>query len=72
MRTKASLLAQGRLLSVTCLMFTLFFAQGANAEIYQWQIDMGGRPTAFFPSYVAACQYYFDNTSKNWLKEIHR
>ncbi|MFO1878174.1 RHS repeat protein, partial [Pseudomonas aeruginosa] len=53
-------------------MFTLFFAQGANAEIYQWKIDMGGRPTAFFPSYAAACQYYFDNTSKNWLKEIHR
>ncbi|TEE05206.1 hypothetical protein IPC1510_09150 [Pseudomonas aeruginosa] len=38
MRTKASLLAQGRLRSVTRLMFTLFFAQSANAELYQWAV----------------------------------
>lgn len=42
MRTKASLLAQGRLRSVTRLMFTLFFAQSANAELYQWKISIPG------------------------------
>ncbi|MER0667700.1 DUF6531 domain-containing protein, partial [Pseudomonas aeruginosa] len=53
-------------------MFTLFFAQSANAELYQWKISIPGEPTAFFPSYAAACQYYFDNTSKNWLKKIEK
>lgn len=72
MRTKAGLLAQGRLRSVTRLMFTLFFAQSANAELYQWEISIPGEPTAFFPSYAAACQYYFDNTSKNWLKKLRK
>ncbi|MDC3993357.1 RHS repeat protein, partial [Pseudomonas aeruginosa] len=72
MRTKASLLAQGRLLSVACLIFMLSFARGANAELYQWEISIPGEPKAFFPSYAAACQYYFDNTSKNWLKKIEK
>ncbi|MGU1064934.1 attachment protein [Pseudomonas aeruginosa] len=57
---------------MACLLPSLFFAQGARAEIYQWRISIPGKPTAFFPSYAAACQYYFDNTSASWKKEIDK
>ncbi|WP_240112436.1 hypothetical protein [Pseudomonas aeruginosa] len=54
------------------LIFALVLASAAHADFYQWKISIPGKPTAFFPSYTAACQYYFDNTSANWLKEINK
>ncbi|MCU8935301.1 attachment protein [Pseudomonas aeruginosa] len=62
----------GRLLSLLGLLVSLLWHSLANADFYQWQISIPGEPTAFFPSYTAACQYYFDNTSANWLKEINK
>ncbi|HGN1113663.1 TPA: attachment protein [Pseudomonas aeruginosa] len=62
----------GRLLSLLGLLVSLLWHSLANADFYQWQISIPGKPTAFFPSYTAACQYYFDNTSANWLKEINK
>ncbi|MEW3691514.1 attachment protein, partial [Pseudomonas aeruginosa] len=62
----------GRLLSLLGLLVSLLWHSLANADFYQWQISIPGEPTAFFPSYTAACQYYFDNTSKNWLKKIEK
>ncbi|HIE5466340.1 TPA: attachment protein, partial [Pseudomonas aeruginosa] len=54
------------------LIFALVLASAAHADFYQWKISIPGKPTAFFPSYTAACQYYFDNTSANWLKKINK
>ncbi|HGS8041909.1 TPA: hypothetical protein ACMFQF_004030, partial [Pseudomonas aeruginosa] len=54
------------------LIFALVLASAAHADFYQWKISIPGEPTAFFPSYTAACQYYFDNTSTNWLKKINK
>ncbi|MEZ1450359.1 hypothetical protein QVM54_16795 [Pseudomonas aeruginosa] len=54
------------------LIFALVLASAAHADFYQWKISIPGEPTAFFPSYTAACQYYFDNTSANWIKEINK
>ncbi|HGN3130646.1 TPA: attachment protein, partial [Pseudomonas aeruginosa] len=54
------------------LIFALVLASAAHADFYQWKISIPGNPTAFFPSYTAACQYYFDNTSANWLKKVNK
>ncbi|WP_252644396.1 DUF6531 domain-containing protein, partial [Pseudomonas aeruginosa] len=60
MRTKASLLAQGKLLSVSCLMLALFFSQGARAEYYYWYMPYLGKR---FSSPSAACDLYFSGVS---------
>ncbi|MCT2368089.1 attachment protein [Pseudomonas aeruginosa] len=62
----------GRLLPLLGLLVSLLWHSLASADFYQWKISIPGKPTAFFPSYTAACQYYFDNTSANWLKEINK
>ncbi|HEP8958088.1 TPA: attachment protein [Pseudomonas aeruginosa] len=62
----------GRLLPLLGLLVSLLWHPLASADFYQWKISIPGNPTAFFPSYTAACQYYFDNTSANWLKKINK
>ncbi|HHX7233426.1 attachment protein [Pseudomonas aeruginosa] len=62
----------GRLLPLLGLLVSLLWHSLASADFYQWKISIPGKPTAFFPSYTAACQYYFDNTSANWLKKINK
>ncbi|HGO9516329.1 TPA: attachment protein [Pseudomonas aeruginosa] len=62
----------GRLLPLLGLLVSLLWHSLASADFYQWEISIPGKPTAFFPSYTAACQYYFDNTSANWLKKINK
>ncbi|EOU9483913.1 TPA: attachment protein [Pseudomonas aeruginosa] len=62
----------GRLLPLLGLLVSLLWHSLASADFYQWKISIPGEPTAFFPSYTAACQYYFDNTSANWLKKINK
>ncbi|HFK1840879.1 TPA: attachment protein [Pseudomonas aeruginosa] len=62
----------GRLLSLLGLLVSLLWHPLASAEIYRWKIDIGGRPTAFFPSYAAACQSYFDTWSPEYRKTMER
>ncbi|MGQ9990454.1 attachment protein, partial [Pseudomonas aeruginosa] len=62
----------GRLLSLLGLLVSLLWHPLASAEIYRWKIDIGGRPTAFFPSYAAACQSYFDTWSPEYRKTMNR
>ncbi|MEZ6727924.1 attachment protein, partial [Pseudomonas aeruginosa] len=62
----------GRLLPLLGLLVSLLWHSLASADFYQWKISIPGNPTAFFPSYTAACQYYFDNTSANWLKKVNK
>ncbi|HBP1661624.1 attachment protein [Pseudomonas aeruginosa] len=62
----------GRLLPLLGLLVSLLWHPLASADFYQWKISIPGNPTAFFPSYTAACQYYFDNTSANWLKKVNK
>ncbi|HHE8525015.1 TPA: attachment protein [Pseudomonas aeruginosa] len=62
----------GRILPLLGLLVSLLWHSLASADFYQWHISIPGKPTAFFPSYTAACQYYFDNTSANWIKEINK
>lgn len=62
----------GRILPLLGLLVSLLWHSLASADFYQWKISIPGKPTAFFPSYTAACQYYFDNTSANWLKKINK
>ncbi|MGU0644524.1 attachment protein [Pseudomonas aeruginosa] len=62
----------GRLLPLLGLLVSLLWHSLASAEIYRWKIDMGGRPTAFFPSYAEACQSYFDTWSPEYRKTMNR
>ncbi|HFH3790668.1 TPA: attachment protein [Pseudomonas aeruginosa] len=62
----------GRLLPLLGLLVSLLWHPLASAEIYRWKIDIGGRPTAFFPSYAAACQSYFDTWSPEYRKTMER
>ncbi|MFU3333504.1 attachment protein [Pseudomonas aeruginosa] len=62
----------GRLLPLLGLLVSLLWHPLASAEIYRWKIDMGGRPTAFFPSYAEACQSYFDTWSPEYRKTMNR
>lgn len=62
----------GRLLSLLGLLVSLLWHSLASAEIYQWKITFGGSPYAFFPSYAAACQSYFDTWSPEYRKTMNR
>ncbi|MFU4852972.1 attachment protein [Pseudomonas aeruginosa] len=62
----------GRLLSLLGLLVSLLWHSLASAEIYQWKITFGGSPYAFFPSYAAACQSYFDTWSPEYRKTMDR
>ncbi|MFU4267098.1 attachment protein, partial [Pseudomonas aeruginosa] len=44
----------------------------ASAELYQWKITFGGSPYAFYSSYAAACQSYFDTWSPEYRKTMNR
>ncbi|WP_415911252.1 attachment protein [Pseudomonas aeruginosa] len=62
----------GRLLPLLGLLVSLLWHPLASAEIYRWKIDIGGRPTAFFPSYAEACKFYFDTWSPEYRKTMER
>ncbi|HBO0306564.1 TPA: attachment protein [Pseudomonas aeruginosa] len=62
----------GRLLSLLGLLVSLLWHSLASAEIYQWKITFGASPYAFFPSYAAACQSYFDTWSPEYRKTMNR
>ncbi|HHQ2635698.1 attachment protein, partial [Pseudomonas aeruginosa] len=62
----------GRLLSLLGLLVSLLWHSLASAELYQWKITFGGSPYAFFPSYAAACQSYFDTWSPEYRKTMNR
>lgn len=62
----------GRLLSLLGLLVSLLWHSLASAELYQWKITFGARPYAFFPSYAAACQSYFDTWSPEYRKTMNR
>ncbi|HHK2371246.1 TPA: attachment protein, partial [Pseudomonas aeruginosa] len=62
----------GRLLSLLGLLVSLLWHSLANAEIYQWKITFDARPYAFFPSFAAACQSYFDTWSPEYRKTMNR
>ncbi|WP_434963869.1 attachment protein [Pseudomonas aeruginosa] len=62
----------GRLLSLLGLLVSLLWHSLASAELYQWKITFGASPYAFFPSYAAACQSYFDTWSPEYRKTMNR
>ncbi|MGG2812709.1 attachment protein, partial [Pseudomonas aeruginosa] len=62
----------GRILPLLGLLVSLLWHPLASAELYQWKITFGARPYAFFPSYAAACQSYFDTWSPEYRKTMNR
>ncbi|WP_426770851.1 attachment protein [Pseudomonas aeruginosa] len=62
----------GRLLSLLGLLVSLLWHSLASAELYQWKITFGGSPYAFYSSYAAACQSYFDTWSPEYRKTMNR
>ncbi|WP_436837103.1 hypothetical protein, partial [Pseudomonas aeruginosa] len=57
-------------LFMACLLPSLFFAQGASAEYYQWRVSPPGQASRAFPDPYSACEWGYTFISTNWSRKI--
>lgn len=70
MRIKKCISALKISLFMACLLPSLFFAQGASAEYYQWRVSPPGQASRAFPDPYSACEWGYTFISTNWSREI--
>ncbi|CRO31049.1 hypothetical protein PAERUG_P19_London_7_VIM_2_05_10_01315 [Pseudomonas aeruginosa] len=70
MRIKKCISALKISLFMACLLPSLFFAQGASAEYYQWRVSPPGQASRAFPDPYSACEWGYTFISTNWSRKI--
>lgn len=70
MRIKKCISALKISLFMACLLPSLFFAQGASAEYYQWWVSPPGQASRAFPDPYSACEWGYTFISKNWSRKV--
>lgn len=70
MRIKKCISALKISLFMACLLPSLFFAQGARAEYYQWWVSPPAASPKGFPDPNSACEYAWSFVSSSWTKKI--
>lgn len=70
MRIKKCISALKISLFMACLLPSLFFAQGASAEYYQWWVSPPGQASRAFPDPYSACEWGYTFISTNWSRKL--